>query len=496
MAIMRPFWEKEVFMNCKFCNAELEDGITVCPSCGAVNEVEETVEQEPIANDEVVVSEETEELPSAMEETEEMTEDASEDETEEESEEAEEQPKKKAKKTVTMSWQALIAVIGAIVVLVALAVVLLFGMGVVELADRDTDTSSSAYMVSDKKAKRAAGKVVATMDGAELTNGMLQIYYNGQVSGFINSYYSYLEQVGLDLSKPLSEQTCYYDENRTWEEYFIDASIETWYNYQALYLMAQDQGFELDAENQKVIEQAPEDLKKTAKEAEFESVEAMLKERIGANCNEEDYLEYLKVYCTVAEFTNITPTDEEVETYFNENSEAFSEQGLTKESGPMVDVRHILIAPEGGKENEDMTVTYSEEEWDACLEKAEAVYKEWKDGAATEESFAALVPTYTADGGSSTTGGLYSGITKDSSYVEPFLTWCMDEDRKVGDTGLVKTEFGYHIMYFSATVEQWRYYAEGYLVSELTEQMLAEAKEKRPIEINLDKVRLAQIDLG
>lgn len=491
-------------MNCKFCNAQLQDGMTVCPGCGADNETEEVASRESAVEEETVPTAEAEEmpevLPSLTEQPDAQTGESSEAENEEETEDeaAEEQPKKKAKKTVTISWQALIAVIAAVVLLMALAVVLLFGMGVIKFADdgADSDFSSAAYVVSDKKAKKAADKVVATMDGAELTNGMLQIYYNGQVNGFVSTYYSYLSEIGLDYTKPLHEQACYYDESKSWEEYFVDAAISAWQNYQSLYFLAQEQGFALDEESQKFLDQAPEDLLKTAEEGEFESVDAMLRDRIGVNCNEKDYLEYLRVYCTVGEFTSVTPTDAEVEAYFNNNSEAFAEMGLTQESGPIVDVRHILIAPEGGTENEDLSVTYSEEEWKACLEKAEKVYREWKDGEATEESFADLVATYSADGGSNTSGGLYTGITEDSNYVEPFLSWSVDPDRKVGDTGIVKTEFGYHIMYFSAGMEQWRYYARDYFINDRTNQLIGEATEKWPVEIKLDAVRLAQIDLA
>ena len=80
--------------------------------------------------------------------------------------------------------------------------------------------------------------------------------------------------------------------------------------------------------------------------------------------------------------------------------------------------------------------------------------------------------------------------------MEPFLSWSVDPDRKVGDTGIVKTEFGYHIMYFSAGMEQWRYYARDYFINDRTNQLIGEATEKWPVEIKLDAVRLAQIDLA
>ncbi|MBQ5580575.1 MAG: peptidylprolyl isomerase, partial [Clostridia bacterium] len=52
--------------------------------------------------------------------------------------------------------------------------------------------------------------------------------------------------------------------------------------------------------------------------------------------------------------------------------------------------------------------------------------------------------------GSKENGGLYENVTKDSNYVEPFLNWCFADGRKKGDTGIIKTDYGYHVMYLSS----------------------------------------------
>ena len=36
----------------------------------------------------------------------------------------------------------------------------------------------------------------------------------------------------------------------------------------------------------------------------------------------------------------------------------------------------------------------------------------------------------------------------DGKYVKAFTDWSVAAERKVGDTGIVETEYGYHIMYF------------------------------------------------
>ncbi len=116
------------------------------------------------------------------------------------------------------------------------------------------------------------------------------------------------------------------------------------------------------------------------------------------------------------------------------------------------DVRHILVQAETTKEDsEGKEVKLSQAEIDKnfadAKAEAEKILKEWKDGKATEDSFAALAKEKTDDTGSKETGGLYEDITSTSSYVPEFLDWAL-ASHKVGDTGIIKTDYGYHIMYF------------------------------------------------
>lgn len=116
---------------------------------------------------------------------------------------------------------------------------------------------------------------------------------------------------------------------------------------------------------------------------------------------------------------------------------------------PMGNVRHLLVKFEGGTEDEETgDVTYSDEEKAAAYEIAEGYLKTWQDGAKTEESFIELVKEHSQDEGSAAEGGLFEDINPESSYVENFLNWSIDPDRKEGDTEIVETEYGYHIMYY------------------------------------------------
>ncbi len=109
-------------------------------------------------------------------------------------------------------------------------------------------------------------------------------------------------------------------------------------------------------------------------------------------------------------------------------------------------VRHILVSFEGGTTDDDGNTTYSDEEKEAAKTSAEEILAQWKAGEATEESFAELANTV-SDDGDGTTGGLYEDIYPGSNYVENFLNWALD-DHKAGDTGIIETEYGYHVMYY------------------------------------------------
>ena len=115
----------------------------------------------------------------------------------------------------------------------------------------------------------------------------------------------------------------------------------------------------------------------------------------------------------------------------------------------LANVRHILVKPEGGSyDSETGATTYSDEEMAAAKKVAEELYAQWKAGEATEESFAALANEHSADG-DGTTGGLYENVYP-GQMVTNFNDWCFAEGRKTGDTGIVESDYGYHIMFYSA----------------------------------------------
>lgn len=108
-----------------------------------------------------------------------------------------------------------------------------------------------------------------------------------------------------------------------------------------------------------------------------------------------------------------------------------------------VDVRHCLIQFEA-EDSENVT----DEEKQEAYNKAKTLYDEWLAGEKTEATFKQMAIDNSEDTGSAETGGLYEAIRISDNYVEAFENWCFDDARKAGDSGIIETEYGYHIMYF------------------------------------------------
>ncbi len=140
-------------------------------------------------------------------------------------------------------------------------------------------------------------------------------------------------------------------------------------------------------------------------------------------------------------------------------------------------VRHILVIPgedadedetenedtaEEDEENTEEKEEYSKEEWETAREKAQSILDEYNAGDKTEVAFAKLAEEFsddtesTSSGSSGLYGGLYEG-TELGAMVSEFEDWAVNESREYGDTGIVESEYGCHIMFFVFDGPQYVY---------------------------------------
>ena len=113
-----------------------------------------------------------------------------------------------------------------------------------------------------------------------------------------------------------------------------------------------------------------------------------------------------------------------------------------------VDVRHILIKPAANELSSDDEGYAAETEQNKAQasQKATEILNEYLSGPQSENAFADLAKENSEDSNASE-GGLYTQVYK-GQMVDSFENWCFDASRKSGDTGIVETTYGYHVMYF------------------------------------------------
>ena len=137
---------------------------------------------------------------------------------------------------------------------------------------------------------------------------------------------------------------------------------------------------------------------------------------------------------------------------------------------------------------------YSQELMDAAQDKAQEILDAWEAGEATEDSFAALAEEKTMDPGSKSNGGLYENVVL-GQMVKPFEDWCFDADRIYGDTGLVQTDYGVHVMFFVSASEEenWFVQTKNLMTDQETQKSMAEIVQNHSVEVDYRNLYIASI---
>lgn len=362
----------------------------------------------------------------------------------------------------------------------------------------EDQTAKGSYTADDEDVIAAGDVIVATMGDYQLTNSQLQVYYWMEVQSFMSSYGNYAAYFGLDYTQPLDTQVCgLSDSGETWQQFFLAGALNTWQNHQALATEAEQAGFELDAQMQEELENLPETMEQNAQLYGMENAQELLAYNVGGAATMEDYLHFMNLYYPGFQYYSAqveanAPTAQEVEAYFTENEQTYLDSGLARED-KYVDVRHVLIMPEGADSSNIRSETFDDTAWETSRVKAEELLKEWEKGDKSEDSFATLAMENSQDG-SAANGGLCTDVMK-GQMVEAFENWCFDESRKHGDYGIVETEYGYHIMFFVGSRPVWTEHAESDLINARASQMLSQIVEKYPMEADFGKMLLAYVDM-
>ena len=95
----------------------------------------------------------------------------------------------------------------------------------------------------------------------------------------------------------------------------------------------------------------------------------------------------------------------------------------------------------------------------------EEILEEWKNGAATEDSFAELCKKYTQDTSAVENGGLFEQVTK-TGMTEELSNWIFDSSRQAGDTvAITVSDTTYVLYYIGQDQPEWKINIKNTLVS-------------------------------
>jgi len=368
----------------------------------------------------------------------------------------------------------------------------------------------------------ASNTVVAMTDVEELTNGELQAWYWAEVARYRQENHS----TAPDFDRPLDVQSCDLDDSvNSWQQYFLKQALQSWHSAQALNLHSKEVTLPTEEEyqpnkknhvtymtdmpaaevlygyhayyrpnsmHQEYLDTLPERLDALAREAGYADAAEMAKKAFGTT--EEALLAFAEDYNRgYMYFTHrshyIEPTQEELDAFF-------AERGTVSSGESYVDFRQILLIPEGEgvQVAADGTVTCSEEAWQQCEEAAQSMLTYWeKKNRGTEATFGETAHNQSQDPGSAENGGLYSGIRM-GQLTEQLDAWCFNPARQPGDTTILRTKYGVHILYFSGSQEIARAEAEQEYYRQQQKAILAEATEMFPVTVNYSQISLTEAE--
>ena len=269
--------------------------------------------------------------------------------------EKQQQARKEAKKlkTMTIAFVAILAV-----------VVVAFGWMLV-------DSYLKVNGILEKKT------IVATVDGTDLNTVEFSYYYSDAIDNYYQNVYSQygtstkilLLSYGLDVTKPLDEQTNP-ETGKTWADYFIEVALSNAKSDIAMYNKAIADGFDPNSEEvNTIVDQEANNLMWNGYFAG--SVDNYLRSVYCNGATEEGYLNYVRRNTVAATYYNehqdeLDFSAEEIDAYTKDRYNNFSSFSYNYYT---ISYTKYLNADEGTKD-ESGNVTYTEEQKAAAREAA------------------------------------------------------------------------------------------------------------------------------
>lgn len=386
-------------------------------------------------------------------------------------------------------------------------------------------TCKGTYSASNLDVLSNAHNVVATIGETQLTNVQLQIYYWMAV----NTYRAENHDIAPNWDVNLDEQLCELTStNTSWQQYFLQSALDTWHRHQAAVLLSETTVFEpeeaysidekkhkeniseetayldvlygynsaysIDPQHQAHLDQLQDMLEHQAEAAGYQSLSDLVLELAGMGTTPEYLYNYAELankgymfFSTLSYYGEAGKSD--VTAYYEANTQRYEEAGITADGSKSVTIRHILIAPKNGTVNADGTVTYTDAAWKTAQSTANSLLTKYKKYN-TEVYFGELAYQNSDDLATYKSGGIYNNLY-DGQLTGDLNTWCFDSERQPGDVAVVKSDAGYHVVYFQSATERWYAEAEKDLKNQMLCDILTDALETYPMDVDYTSIFLS-----
>ena len=365
-------------------------------------------------------------------------------------------------------------------------------------------------IVANSKVIERNAKAV-TIGNETYTAADVDYYYYTAYNSFVRNYSSYLSMYGLDTSKSLKDQDCPMTDGGTWYDYFRDQAISSLTSYSLLAQKAEEDGFDGSETVEADLKQVYSDLDSYAAAAGYTRSQ-YIKTVCGPLVNKAVFERNVRLTSLAqaysAEYANsLEYSDDEVQAAYDADPKSYQSADIeyilfTSGAGSDATDEEKAQLLEEAKQTHAANVTNStsdmltwafddaRQEGDTTVaangdkgyyavlfhsrsrndyhsvsvrhilvdseDKANEILQQYNNGEKTEDAFAALAVENSTDSNASS-GGLYTGIYR-GQMVSEFEDWCFDPARQAGDTGIVQTSYGYHVMYFVSTSENPYWY--------------------------------------
>ena len=297
---------------------------------------------------------------------------------------------------------------------------------------------SASYSRGDIQRKA----IVMQTDHYTVDAAMMSYFFYSQYNTFVNNYSSYLSYINLDTEKSLKKQdSSFMEGGGTWYDYFKSEAGKQVKELLYLAEKANEEGLELDDNDQQTIQKTLDNYKTYAANAGYED-EKFISMVFGTGVKESDARKCLELTALADKYyqeyrDSLHYTDEELESYYNENINTYRYVDYYSYAVAASDTGNSDTYPEAEAKAKELAAVTSTD-----------AFRSWVES--YMRSSAEITDEYTEEDLNTDVQDKLNGLeSKKSTYSESdeASEWLFTE-AKVGETYIKNDESGTYTVYF------------------------------------------------